>query len=204
MSEEFSLKMLVKDFATGLETVDASCGRAHSRDPEKPYDEGIGPHTEPNTVEFIVNELQKTQPDLYRGYLHTSVPYPRTAEECDLCYGHTAEIEWAIEVKMFRLLGNNGRLNDFMFLHLLSPYEKHRSALTDCKKLLRSTLGKRKAILIYGYEVKGWPLETAINAFEVLALSEAKLSDRHEYPFSGLRHKYHREGKVFAWELFPK
>jgi hypothetical protein len=34
---------------------------------------------------------------------------------------------------MLRLLGDNGKLNDNMLMHVLSPYQAHRSALTDCE-----------------------------------------------------------------------
>jgi hypothetical protein len=32
---------------------------------------------------------------------------------------------WAIEVKMLRLMGDNGKLNDNMVMHILSPYPAH-------------------------------------------------------------------------------
>jgi hypothetical protein len=39
---------------------------------------------------------------------------------------------------MLRLMGDNGKPNDNMLMHILSPYPSHRSALTDCQKLLRA------------------------------------------------------------------
>jgi hypothetical protein len=32
--------------------------------------------------------------------------------------------EWAIEIKMPRLMGDNGKPNDNMLMHILSPYPK--------------------------------------------------------------------------------
>jgi hypothetical protein len=52
---------------------------------------------------------------------------------------------WAIEVKLLRLLGDNGKPNDNILMHILSPYPAHRSAFTDCTKLLGAPLGRRKA-----------------------------------------------------------
>ena len=46
--------------------------------------------------------------------------------------------DWAIEAKMLRMFGDNGKLNDNMLMHVLSPYPAHRSALTDCGKLAHS------------------------------------------------------------------
>ena len=33
---------------------------------------------------------------------------------------------------MLRFMGDNGKLNDNIVMHILSPYPEHRSALTDC------------------------------------------------------------------------
>ena len=68
---------------------------------------------------------------------------------------------------MLRLMGDNGKLNDNMITHILSPYPAHRSALTDCTKLVISQLGKHKAILIYGYDYPDWPMDPVIDAFEM-------------------------------------
>ena len=63
-----------------------------------------------------------------------------------------------------------------MTMHILSPYPAHRSALTDCIKLVTSHLGEQKAILIYGYDYPSWPMDPVINAFEVLASRQVKRS----------------------------
>jgi hypothetical protein len=73
-----------------------------------------------------------------------------------VCLGGPAPWEWAIEVKMLRFMGDNGKLNDNIVMHILSPYPEHRSALTDCTKLVTSQLGVHKAIMIYGYDYPGW------------------------------------------------
>ena len=62
------------------------------------------------------------------------MPYPVLARQrCDIAIGDP--IQWAVEVKMLRLFGDNGKLNDNMVMHVLSPYPQHRSALTDVSKL---------------------------------------------------------------------
>jgi hypothetical protein len=104
---------------------------------------------------------------------------------------------------MLRLMGDNGKLNDNMMMHILSPYPAHRSALTDCTKLLTSQLASHKAILIYGYDYPGWPMDPVINAFEVLAGRQVKLADRAVAPFGGLVHPVHQRGRVFGWQVQP-
>ena len=46
------------------------------------------------------------------------------------------------------------------------------ASLTDCAKLVASQLGTHKAIVIYGYDYPGWPMDPAIEAFETLATKE--------------------------------
>jgi hypothetical protein len=109
--------------------------------------------------------------------------------------------EWFIEVKMMRLMGDNGKPNDNILTHILSPYPEQRSALTDCRKLLSSGFPGRHAIVIYGYEYPGWPLEPVISAFECLAQRDVTLSSRATAAFSELVHPIHGTGEVFGWEL---
>ena len=68
-----------------------------------------------------------------------------------------------------RILGDNGKADDNILMHILSPCPAHRNALTDCEKLASSSLGQQKATLIYAYDAGEWPLEPAISAFETFA-----------------------------------
>jgi hypothetical protein len=122
-------------------------------------------------------------------------------EKCDLCIGAAPSWEWAAEIKMLRLMGDNGKPNDNMLMHILSPYPAHRSAITDCAKLGRSGLPGRKAILIYGFDYPGWPMDPAIEAFEMLGRASVALGGRAEAAFTGLIHPVHQYGRVFGWEV---
>jgi hypothetical protein len=165
------------------------------------FQSGIGPHSEAQTITLVGTELELLVPSSYAGKLRYGVPYPEAPrQKCDLCLGSTGKYDWAIEVKMLRILGDNGKANDNILMHILSPYPAHRSALTDCDKLVRSSLGRSKAILIYGYDAKEWPLEPAIDAFEALAASRVRLGPRHAAKFGGLIHPAHSSGEVFAWQ----
>ncbi len=102
---------------------------------------------------------------------------------------------------MIRMLGDNGKPNDNLPTHILSPYPQHRSAVTDCEKLVGSGLGKRQAILIYGYDSEAYPLEGLVDAFEVLASHRFRLDEPVSAEFEGLVHPVHQRGAVVAWEL---
>jgi hypothetical protein len=106
-----------------------------------------------------------------------------------------------IEAKMMRLMGDNGKPNDNILTHILSPYPQQRSALTDCRKLIASGFVGTPTILIYGYEYKNYPLEPVVDAFECLASKTALLSKRHMTTFTELIHPVHQAGAVYAWTI---
>lgn len=193
------LATFISDFATGLMLAD---GR---RPVAKEFRPGIGPFGEPEAVQLVMRELEQAEPSRYLDRYNTAVKYPSIVrQKCDLCLGTAPAWEWAIEVKLLRMLGDNGKSNDNMLMHILSPYPKHRSALTDCTKLLSSGLSGRKGVLIYGFESTEWPLEQTLAAFEVLARSRVCLGERIEAQFSGLVHAVHSRGSVCAWEVSDK
>ena len=142
---------------------------------------GIGPHKERNTVKLVVDEIRSRPGCVYSNDMALEVKYPSSPRsKCDICIGREPDWDWAIEVKMLRFLGNNGKPNDNILMHILSPYPSHRSALTDCQKLVESGFSGRKAIVIYGYDYDEWPMDPAIDAFELLATKQNSLSERCE------------------------
>jgi hypothetical protein len=194
------LAQLVKDFAVALERADGRGPQAVGARGGRAYQPGIGPHTESQTVELVSDELVT----LDRAYTAHSfgVPYPgMPRQHCDWCLGSPPLWEWAIEVKMLRLFGDNGKLNDNMLMHILSPYPAHRSALTDCDKLAGSGLAGRKAIVIFGYDYDGWVMDPAIDAFQTLAAERVTLGERHQAAYGHLMHPVHQRGRVFAWQI---
>ena len=75
------------------------------------------------------------------------IPYPGSRLKCDLGMGNPTH--WAIEVKMARAFGDNGKLDDTYVKDLLSPYASDHSALMDIAKL-RASGGIRR--VQSGYE----------------------------------------------------
>jgi hypothetical protein len=152
-------------------------------------------------VKLIAAELVHLRQDDYSTY-RVGVPYPAAnpRQTCDLVLGSSLQAP-AIEIKMLRLLGDNGKPNDNMLMHILSPYPQHRSALTDCEKLFSSGFEGPKVILIYAFDTQQFPAEAGIRAFEVLARDRVRLSGRYSAGFADLVHPVHSKGGVFAWEL---
>jgi hypothetical protein len=186
---------LARDFAAGMMLADALAPTWGG------YRPGLGPHTEVQTVALVMAELSRTHPAIY-GAVQTGVPYPNVPrQKCDLLIAPTNGRSWAIEVKMLRFIGDNGKPNDNMLMHILSPYPKHRSALTDCQKLVGSGFAEPWALLIYGYDYDDWPMQPAVEAFEQLAKYRVRLGPREFASFDGLIHPVHQRGGVFVWEI---
>src|SRR6266545_4732683 len=161
----FRLEEFVAAFAEGIKRADKRRPQAMNLRSHLSFQPGIGPHSEAQTIQLVMDEIGQQYP-----HYELAVPYPNTPlQKCDLCPGASPAWIMAAEVKMLRLFGDNGRPNDNMLMHLLSPYPQHRSALTDCGKLAVSGFLGMKAIMIYGYDHPEWPLEDAVEAFETLA-----------------------------------
>jgi hypothetical protein len=200
LTESF-IATLASDFASGMRAADAKRPIAVSqRAGGASYKPGLGPHTEAKTIDLVLAELRQSNPTLY-GNAQTNVPNPNMLRQrCDLvldCAGGS----WYVEAKMMRLMGDNGKPNDNILTHILSPYPLQRSALTDCEKLLKSGFQGRYAILIFGYEYPGWPLEPVMSAFECLARGQVALSTPAIATFDQLVHPIHSAGAVYVWEI---
>jgi len=188
------LQAFVIKFAKAIVEVDAR------RPVWKSYNPGLGAHPETETVRLIASELARMEPHF--GSITLNVSYPANPrKKCDLVI---ASPPWAIEVKMFRLLGDIGKPNDNMIMHILSPYPIDRSALTDCDKLISSGFSGSLGVLIYGFDYPNLPMDPAMEAFEVLAGTRVRLGQRAEARFTGLVHPVHQRGRVFGWEIQPR
>jgi hypothetical protein len=194
-----NLSDVVDGLAEGIALADRRRPIAVGLRSGKEYTAGIGPHTEAQTLDLALKEL--TGRPEWRE-VGREVPYPGSPRaRCDICFG--IEPHWSLycEVKMLRLMGDNGKPNDNMLMHILSPYPQHRSALTDCEKLVTSTLAGRKAILIFGYDYPALAMDPALDAFETLARTRVTLSARQSARFLCDAHPVHQSGRVVGWEI---
>ena len=60
-----------------------------------------------------------------------------------------------------------------------------------------------KYVLIYGYDYEAWPMDRAIEAFELLARQHVRLGPRVVAGANTLVHPVHRTSRVFGWEIGP-
>jgi hypothetical protein len=198
-ASEKMLGQLVSTFAASLKAADARRPTWTSVRSGKAFGAGIGPHPEERTIELMLREDQ----DL-KDRVRIGVRYPASRAKCDMVVSAGGSSDWWLEIKMARLAGDNGKPDDTAIKDLLSPYQRDRSALTDCTKLLQGPPGARKAIIIYGFDwLPDKPLAPLLEAFEVLARHFVRLSDRYESHFADLVHPVHGSGRVCAWEVTP-
>jgi hypothetical protein len=187
------LRQVVCDFADAFKAID-SRHLIH-----KGFQPGIGPFGEPDGVKLALAYLQQVRPEVYGSA--QSKQYPGGRQSCDL----VIDDQWAIEYKLIRPFGDNGRPAEHWSENVLHPYEGNTSAIGDCFKLARSGFQERKAIVVYGFEhaPPQVPLEPAVRSFEVIAEKVAgiRLGARESASFDGLVHPVHQQGKVYGWEL---
>jgi hypothetical protein len=193
------LSELVDDFARGMCAADAKQPRAASRtDAQRLYYWGIGPFGEEEAVALTVAEMKAARPGAYEDA--RKLRYPGSKRKtCDLAIGSSPD--WAIEVKLARVMRDNGDYEATAIKKILSPYPDDRSAVTDCLKLTSSGFLGRKSVLIYGFDDPIRPLAWLIDAFELVAGQHVRLGPRAEASMTGLMHHYFRSGVVYAWEV---
>ena len=157
----------------------------------------LGPFTEDETVDMVLREFPGGWNNCKMDRFVSFPSLPRN--KCDLCL--TTPIgKIFVEIKMMRLFGDNGKMNDNITTHILSPYPQHRSALTDIQKLSSSNFEGDKAIMIYGYDYDDYPISLMIECFESLGGARLQLP-RLSHSFNGLIHPIHTRGRVYGWLL---
>ena len=195
------LKRFVQDFARAMKAADGLRPQARSARSGRLYQPGIGPFAEDRAVDLTLEQLRTLAPRDY-GHLGSRVLCPGSRQRCDIVIGEPAA--WAVEVKMARFSGDNGKPDDTAVKDVISPFECDRSAITDCAKLVKSRLAPNSAVLLYGFDDKARPLDVIIHAFEALAQTRVTLGPRHCAALSELVHPVFSSGQVVAWAVGPK
>jgi len=191
-----TLHELVADFAAGLVAADGK------RPQSKRYKPGIGPHDEPEVVRLVLAEMQADRPQRYVDAAR-EVPYPDSADRCDLCLGGPAAWHWAVEIKAARAMRDNGSPAPEHVKEMLSPYRSDRSLLGDATKVLRFP-AQRHTVLVYGYHYPDRPLSDLLAAVRSLLALRVTVVDEADAAFDGLVHPVHQRGRVVAWEVGPQ
>jgi hypothetical protein len=156
----------------------------------KSYLPGIGPFGEPQLVRLI------SQTFFAKGVK------ARTSRTPDL----EINDEWAIEFKIVRPFGDNGKEAENWTVNLLHPYPGNASLIGDALKLIG--LPKKyqhKCLFVLGYEHDPAKicLDPLIFSFELIAKNVTKinLGERIEERRSGLIHPEHQVLRCIGWEL---
>jgi hypothetical protein len=197
---------IVEDFADAFMAVDAAGPVGEGRK-GRVYQPGVGPLGERSALRLVVTELSRSRPEVY-GIAQLEAPYPgQTRSKCDVLVPG----EWAIEAKMLRPFGDNGKPDDTWLKELLSPYPHDRGVVGDLVKLADSQFAESRMVLVYGFECRtAQPkvdITIAIDVFEAevrWALGErlgVAIGERYQTRRSPLIHPVHTDLVVWAWEV---
>jgi hypothetical protein len=155
----------------------------------KQFSPGIGPFGEPQIVREVAERLCN------RGLSC------RTKKTPDLAVLD----EWAIEFKLVRPFGDNGREAENWSVNLLHPYPGNVSLIGDALKLQTLNTFSNRALFVIGFEHEPAriSLDPLILAFETIAtqVMKLRLSGRVEERRSPLVHPHHVLLRCIAWEL---
>lgn len=180
------IETVVQDIA------DVMCGIDSSRVSFRNFQPGVGPYGEPQLVKLVAEGLNKFQ--RYAGCVKTK----RTPDL--LIEGH-----WALEIKIARPFGDNGKSAENWSVNLLHPYAGNTSLLGDCLKLRDLACLEQKGVVAIGYEhdPARVPLEPLWKSFEVIAASvmDIQLGPRTEANRDSLIHPVHQRLVVVGWKI---
>lgn len=181
-----TLQELVLDIADALNQIDSS------REAFRSFRPGVGPFGEPQLVKRIAATLN--QKPKYGGAV-------RTKRTPDLLIPS----EWAVEIKITRPFGDNGKEAENWSVNLLHPYSGNVSVIGDCYKLIRYTGPERRSVLVIGYEhiPARIDLTPLVESFEAIAkhVLQIRLSDRVQTRRGPLIHPVHQAVIVLGWEV---
>jgi hypothetical protein len=181
-----NLERVVNDIADVLKNIDSSGA------PFKSFQPGVGPYGEPQLVKLVADNLSLL-PQYSQGVETRRTP--------DLLIRG----QWALEVKIARPFGDNGRAAENWSVNLLHPYAGNTSLLGDCLKLRNFQCQEDKAVLAIGYEHDPPQicLDPLVRSFEVIArnILSIPLSDRVTAERTGLIHPVHQRLLVIGWEI---
>jgi hypothetical protein len=186
-------KTVVNDVADVLKDIDSSRARfKSSRPPFKEFQPGVGPYGEPQLVKLVAAGLNRLS--RYGGCAKTMRTPDLLIEE-----------HWALEIKIARPFGDNGKSAENWSVNLLHPYSGNTSLLGDCLKLQAMTRSEQKGVIAIGYEhvPAQVSLEPLWKAFEVVAASvlSIQLGVRAVAIRDGLIHPVHQRLVVVGWEV---
>jgi hypothetical protein len=185
---------LLKAIAAALKWVDES-GMPYksSKAPFREYGLGVGPYSETQLCKLIAEHFN-AHPSLgLEGACTKRFP--------DLLIPS----RWAIELKIARPFGDNGKEAEHWSQNLLHPYEGNTSSLSDAMKLSRYEGPEVPVVVVVGYEhaIPKVDLEPLVTSFELIAerVVRVPLGARASEELRDLVHDHHQVAKIWAWEV---
>ena len=179
------LEELANNIADALVEID------RAGEPFKHFQPGIGPYGEPQLTRLVAGHLSKL-PNLEKTV-------------CKRTPDLLIPKQWALEFKIARPFGDNGKEAEDWSVNLLHPYPGNVSTIGDCYKLARWPGFERKGVVVIGYEhhPPQIALTPLVESFEAIAkyVAGIRLSSRVECCRVGLIHPVHQSLRVFAWEV---
>lgn len=161
--------------------------------PFRNYQPGVGPYGEPQVLRKIVDYLRQTYPSLYDGTKTKRMP--------DVLIPN----KWALEFKIVRPYGDNGKEAEQRSQNLTHPYEGNVSSIGDAIKLHKSDLKERKGIIVISYEHNPSKIkvEVLVECFEYIArnIVDIPLGERYISQIKNLIHPIHQQCTVYGWEI---
>ncbi len=183
MEPKMKFPDLVRSIADSLERIDLQ------KPIHKTFRPGIGPFGEPQLVRMLAQELT------------AAGVCAQTRRTPDL----EVDREWAIEFKIVRPFGDNGREAENWSVNMLHPYPGNVSLIGDAIKLSVLNSYPCKGLLVIGYEHNPAriSLDPLIASFELIATQGLKLGlgQRVEETRVGLCHPEHQVLRCIGWEL---
>jgi hypothetical protein len=113
--------------------------------------------------------------------------------------------EWAIEFKIVRPFGDNGKEAEDWSVNMLHPYKGSTSLIGDAMKLRELVQYRYKALCVIGFEhaPPRISLDPLLDSFELIIQNviNVKLGVRIEERRDNLVHPEHEVLRCIGWEL---
>jgi hypothetical protein len=155
----------------------------------KAFRPGIGPFGEPQIVGVIAQRLSAKGIE------------SQTKRTPDLDIQH----QWAIEFKIVRPFGDNGKEAENWSVNMLHPYAGNVSLIGDAIKLSALDTYSHKGLFVIGFEHNPakTSLDPLLDSFESIARQVMKinLGERIEEKREGLVHSEHQVLRCIGWQL---
>lgn len=172
------------------------------------YGDGIGSENEERQIELLLDELRE-QDSRYQE-VRREVPYPESAERCDLMLPDGTPVE----AKLIRYWRANGDPEPNMYKHVFSPFHKN-TLLTDAHSLTDSEIGDRGGLLGLFYKradddpenVEALPKRYTAEdiadkiAKDIIHWYDTDVDICRIAHFAGLQHTIHEQGAVISWSV---